>query len=132
MKVKTLIGVNAVAAVVFGVAFAMYPGYMMSAYGVPQVSEGLAFARLLGVTLISFGLVLLSVRGTAVSVARQSITGALLSANLIGLALMLIQQRAIWSMEHNLTGWITVGMYLCFAVAYGYTLFKRPLAVQQA
>ena len=132
MKVKTLIGVNAVAAVVFGAAFAMFPGSMMSAYGVTQAPEGWAFARLLGVTLISFGLVLLGVRGAAVSVARQSITGALLGANLIGLVLMLIQQRAIWSMEHNLVGWVTVGMYLCFVAAYGYTWLKRPLTAQQA
>jgi hypothetical protein len=132
MKVKTLIGVNAIAAVVFGVAFACFPGSMMSAYGVTQVPEGWAFARLLGVTLISFGLVLWSVRGAAMSVARQSITGTLLSANLIGLVLMLIQQRAIWSIGHNLAGWITVGMYLCFVAAYGCVWLTKPLAAQPA
>jgi hypothetical protein len=126
MNLRNVIALNALVALGVGMAFVLYPGFLMASYGVTQIPEGWALTRLFGVTLVSFGLVMWCIKDVAMSSARRIVTVALLSTNIFGLLIVLLQQQAIWSVRNALVGWLTVGVYVVFVSAYGYLLTKTP------
>ena len=132
MKLKHLINVNAVLSLLFGIAFTLYGPLMMAFFGIPEIPEGnvllywhiVAFARMFGVALLAFGLILWSLRRIAGSDTispeiLRGITYALILANGVGIVVALTQQAQIWSSP---AGWATVAVFTLLFVGYVYLL----------
>lgn len=127
MKLTNLMMLNAAANIAIGIAFTLYAPIMMSFFSSPEVFESplaywqvAAFARLLGATLMGFGLLLFSVRSTIASLGTISMRGiifAMLLANLLALIVLITQQLAAWQTP---AGWMAVLLFGFFLVGYGY------------
>lgn len=127
MKLTNLMILNAGANIALGIAFTLYAPLMMSLFSSPDVLENplaywqvVAFARLLGATLMGFGLLLLAVRGVIISlgaIARRGIIFAMLLANLLAVIVLVTQQLAVWL---TLAGWVAVLFFSFLLCGYVY------------
>jgi hypothetical protein len=127
MRLQTLMLVNAVVAFVFGIAFALWGPAILLASGLNTIPQAdmlwfwisSTFVRLLGVTLVGFGLVAYAGSQFCESSARFEINVAFLVANALGFVITLVQQVAIWP---TVVGAIALIVYLLLTVGFGYFL----------
>lgn len=123
MKLSTLMTINAVVALVFAIAFVLFPGQVISWYGVTE-SAALKFTgQLYGAALLSFGVLTWMARNAAASEARKAIVTALFCGEAVGFVISLIAQLGN---VVNAFGWSTVAIYLIFTLGFGYFLFVKP------
>jgi hypothetical protein len=122
MKLSTLMIINAVIALVFGIAFVLAPGQAMQLYGVTAEAPLELVAQLLGAAFISFGVLTWSARNIAESEVRRAIILALFIGDGIGFLVSFIRQ--IGGVV-NALGWSTVAIYLLLALGWGYFRFLK-------
>ncbi len=123
MKLSTLFIINAVVSALFGIAFVLVPGQVISQYGV-EASAALEYeGRLLGAAFIGFAVLTWSARNANDSTARRAIVLALFIGNAAGFAVALIGQI---NNVVGALGWSTVAIYLLLAIGYGYFQFAKP------
>ena len=136
MKLNHVLTVNALLALGFGIAFALYGPVMLAFFSVPDIPSDdvllywnvAAFARMFGAALFSFGLLLWAIRGvvgderTSPGVQR-GIVFALLLANIMSAFIAISQQFSIWE---SLAGWVASAIFLLLLLAYGYLLAVGP------
>ena len=123
MKLKILFIINAIVAIVFGVAFVLIPAKVYSMYAI-ESGAGLDYmGQLFGAALIGYGLIAWLVRKAADSDSRRAIILAFFIASGIGFVIALIGQlnEIIGSL-----GWLTVAIYLLLAIGFGYFQFSKP------
>ena len=123
MKLHTVMVINAIAGIAFGLGFIFAPEQTLSLYGHAPTAILSYMAQLLGAALLSFGLLTWAARNSRDSDARRAILLALAVGYAIGFALALIAQ--IRGVE-NVLGWSTVATYLLLALAFGYFRFTKP------
>lgn len=136
MKLSNLLSLNALLALGFGIAFALYAPLMMAFFGVPEIpSEDIllywivaSFARMFGAALFGIGLLLWAVRGVAVQPdtspeVRRGIIFAMLLANAMGAFVAATQQFSIWL---SAAGLIVIAIFTALVVAYVYFLIRKP------
>ena len=123
MKLHTVMVINAIAGIVFGLGFIFAPAQTLSLYGHAPTAILSYMAQLLGAALLSFGLLTWAARNSRDSDARRAILLALAVGYAIGFVLALIAQ--IRGVE-NVLGWSTVATYLLLALAFGYFRFTKP------
>ena len=122
MKLRTLMVINTVISAVFGIAFVLIPGKVLSLYGV-QPSPALHYmGQLFGVSLVTFAVLTWSARNADASDARKAIVLSFFIGDGIGFIVALIAQ--LGSIVNTL-GWSTVVIYLFFAFGYGYFHFAK-------
>ena len=123
MPIKTLMIINAIIAIVFGIALVIIPGQFLSLYG-PIPDEPMKnIGQLFGAALIGFALLTWTARNATDSDARKAIVFALFVANGIGFIVALIGQL---SNVLNQLGWSTVVIYLLLTFGWGYFQFSKP------
>jgi hypothetical protein len=136
MKLQHLMVINAVAALAFGLAFALWGPAILLASGlntIPRDNEmwfwtAGTFARLLGVALVGYGaLAWAASRFAPECSACWEITLAFFLANALGCLITLIQQIAVWG---SVIGAIGTIIYFLLAVGFGYFLLMRPTPVR--
>lgn len=125
MKLSTLVTVNGILFIAFGIAFALYGPLMMAFFNVPELNIDsttywhlAAFARMFGAALFGYGFLLWSLRGAVEAMpgkTRNSVAAALLLGNLLAAVVSLTQQSSIW---YNAAGWVTSGVFAALALAY--------------
>ena len=129
MNFKTIVTFNAILITIFGSAIALFPDMVLEVYGVPVQAPTAftiwAFTRLLGVVVVSLGILLFAVKNVPASATQASLTIGLLLANLICLLMTYGQRQAIWSIEHNAIGWTTVAFFCFFSVCYTALLINK-------
>jgi len=123
MKLSMLMTVNAMVAVVFGVAMVLVPGQFVSLYGVEEIAALNYIAQLLGAAFVFQAVLAWSARNAAESDARRAIVLALFIGNAFGFVLALIGQLGN---VVGALGWSTVALYLLFGLGYGYFQFVKP------
>jgi len=123
MKLGTLFTINAVVAVIFGLAFLLAPEILLSYYGAKLGIAGTLIGRFFGGTLIGYGLLTWLARNAEASEARNAIVTALFISNAIGVIVALIGPV---SGIVNTLGWSTVVIYLLFTIGYGYFQLSKP------
>ena len=126
MKLKTLMIINAIVAIVFGVVFVIIPSQVYSLYG-PGIGDATGvlnyMGQLFGATLIGFGLLTWTARDAAESEARKAIVLALFVSDGIAFVVALIGQM---NNVVNALGWSTVAIYFLLALGFGYfQIFKK-------
>jgi len=122
MKLSTLLVIDGVVGVAFGIAFVLAPAQLLSAYGTTLDAAGLFMARLFGAALIQIGGLALLARNVADAGAQRAIVLAYLIALVIGFVVALQGQLAGIS---NALGWSTVVIYLLLALGFGYFQFAK-------
>jgi hypothetical protein len=125
MKLKTLMIINAIVAIVFGVFFVIVPSQVYSLYGheLGEVMDVLNYmGQLFGAALIGFGLLTWTARDAGESEARKAIVLALLVSDGIAFVVALIGQI---NNVVNILGWSTVAIYLFIALGFGYFQFSK-------
>ena len=123
VKLSTLMVINAVVSLVFGVGFALIPAQILSLYGVTADSALIYVGRLLGAAFISLGVLTWLAKNVAEAQARRAIVLALFVGEGIGFIVALIGQLAG---AMNALGWSTVAIYLLLALGFGYFAFLKP------
>ena len=122
MKLKVLMVINAVLSAVFGIAFVLVPGRVISLYDV-QPNPPLEYVgQLFGSALIAFAILTWLARNAPDSAARRAIVLALLVSFAVGFVVSLIGQLGG---VVNALGWSTVVIYLVFTLGYGYFQFVK-------
>jgi len=125
MKLKTLMIINAIVAIVFGVVFVIIPSQVLSLYG-PGTGDVMSvlnyMGQFFGASLIGFGLLTWTARNAADSEARKAIVLALFVSDSIGFVVALIGQI---NNVVNALGWSTVVIYLLLAIGFGYFQFSK-------
>lgn len=123
MKLRHLFIINIFLAIFFGVACALFPGFVFWLYGLVPDDAAIWVTRLVGGSILGYAtLMWFGIRAAPVS-ARRAIALALLVQDAIG---------CIASVEFQLTGkvnlfgWFSLALYGVLALAYAYFLFVRP------
>ncbi len=124
MKIKTLLIINSIVAIVFGVLFVIIPAQFLSLYGGGGVvnPQLIYICQLFGAALLGFGLMTWTARDAADSDARKAIVLALFVSDIIGFVVALISQL---NNVVNALGWSTVVIYLLLALGFGYFHFSK-------
>ena len=123
MKLRNLLVVNAIVALVYGIGFVLAPATVLSLYGMTQgTSEALA-GQYFGVALIAIGLLTWFTRNVADSEAQRAIILALLISDVVGVIVSIL---GTVSGVMSAVGWSAVGIYLLLALGYAYFQFIKP------
>ncbi len=123
MSLRTVFTINAIVAVLFGLAFVLAPAAALSPYGVTTDQAGLNISRLFGAATLGYAVLAWSARNAEDSAARRAIVLALFLGFAIGFFASLAGQL---TGVVNALGWSTVAIYLLFALGYGYFQFSAP------
>jgi hypothetical protein len=123
MKLNILLAIAAVVAAVFGVAFVVATGPLLSLYGITLDKGGTLIAQLFGAALIGFGVLNWFARNVADREAQRTIVLANLSGDVVGFVMILIGQLQGVT---NALGWSTVAIYLLLALGFAYFQFMKP------
>ena len=126
MKLSILFTINAVVATLFGLAFLIIPAPALAQYGLTADSVTAVMSRFFASALLGYGILAWYARNAEDSPARQAIVIAYFVSNVIGFVVALQTQ---FTTEVNQLGWLTVVIYLFFAVGYGYFQFAKPKEV---
>ncbi len=122
MNLKTLMLITAVVGIVYGLGFLVAPVMTLSFYGVSTDAAGAYLARFFGATLVSFALVIWSLRSVSEPDAVRLIVWALFVSFALGSVL------ALWGQLTGLMnafGWIGVVLFPLIMLGYAYFLFAR-------
>ena len=125
MKLSTLMVINTIVALLFGLAFVLMAGTLLSFYGTTLSPGGLVVARLFGTALLGYAVLTWFARNTEESEARRAIVLALFVSDVVGFIVALVGQL---SGAVNALGWSTVVIYLLLALGFGYFQFMKPSA----
>ena len=122
MTFRNLMIVSTVISLGFGVAFVLMPALLASLYGLGLTPAGTVMARLLGVEISGYGLLAWLLRNASDSEARRAILLAFFITDATGFVVSLLIQLAGLM---NPLGWMIVGIYLFFAISFGYFRFVK-------
>jgi hypothetical protein len=127
MKLKTLMIINAIVAIVFGVIFVIIPAQAYSCYSITADHQLIYMVRLFGSALIGYAILTWMARNSTDSDAGRAIVLALFTSETVGFIAALIGQI------HNVVnalGWSTVVIYLLLALGFGYFQFFKAAPPQ--
>lgn len=123
MKLSALLAVAGVVAIVFGLAFVLVPGQLMSYYGL-NVGDATLFyiARLFGAALVGIGLMNWSARSSEASGARSAIVMGNMVGDGIGTVIAVMAQLGGVT---NALGWSTVAIYALLTLGFAQHQFAK-------
>jgi hypothetical protein len=123
MNPKYWIIAKVIVVAVFGIGFVLAPAFVASVFGMALDDVGILMAQLFGAAFIFEGIVLWSARAEPISTkAFRGLATAAVVSNTIGFVVtLLVSLSGIW----NALGWLPVGLYLVFALAFAYFLFRK-------
>ncbi len=125
MKLSLIMIINAIVALVFGIAFVLAPTATGSLYGLAPDETLKYIVQLFGAALLSIGVLTWLAKNAAESEALKAIVLALFVGNAVGFIVALMGQLAG---VVNTLGWLSVAIYLVLALGYGYFQFLKPSA----
>jgi hypothetical protein len=123
MNLKVLFIINAVLALLFGLAFVLIPGDTLAQYGVKLMPKaGIYAARLFGATLLGIAVISWFAQSLGTSEIRSAIILGFFVVDAVGFIVSLLAQ--VDGVVNNL-GWTTVAIYLLLGVGFGYFRFMK-------
>ena len=123
MKLKFLMIINAILAIVYGIAFVLVPARVLSMYGLAVNETTTYISQLSGASLLGYAVLTWSARNVPDSDARRAIVLAAFVSDAVAFVVALIGQLAGVA---NSLGWILVAICLLLALGFGYFQFIRP------
>ena len=125
MKLRNLLVINAIVALVYGIILVLTPATMLSLHSVTQGPGEKLMGQYFGSALIAIGLLTWFARDVADSEAQRAIILALLISDVIG---VIVSVLGTVSGVMSAVGWSAVGIYLLLALGFAYFQFMKPSA----
>ena len=116
---RGLLAVNALFALVFASGFLLVPGWMLAHYGAAGSPELMQMCRFFGAAMLGFAALAWMARNADRGGRRAIVTGLIISF----IAGLIVSVQGQLSGAVGSLGWLTVGLYLFFAVGYTYFQF---------
>ena len=123
MKLRTLLVINAVLALIYGISYQVAPTAVIKLYGVTQGPGPAFLARLFGAALIGIGLLTWFSRNVQDAGARRAIILSMLVYSVIAL---IVAVHATVTGVMNTVGWTGVAIFFFLALGYAYFQFLKP------
>lgn len=123
MRLRTLLLIGGLIALVFGIAFLVAPQAMLRLYGVAPDSAITMMSRYFGAALVQIGLVFYLIRDVGDPRTQRGVVLGSFLGSLAGLVVALTAQ--FWELVNGL-GWSTVAIYAFLMVGYGSFIFGTP------
>jgi hypothetical protein len=123
MKFSTVVIINAVVALVYGIALVLLPGTVLSIYGItPGPAVNLA-SQLIGVEMIHIAVICWLARRVSDGAAQK----AIILGGLVGQVIaVIVSMIGTLSGVFSAMGWSAVVIYLLLALGYAYLQFMKP------
>ena len=125
MSYKFLFVLNALVSVVLGAAFLIVPNRALDFFGTETYAATLLVARFFGSALVALGLVLWFAKDAAEESVQKGMGIALLVSAVLGLIVNVIGVSPASGVIRS-NGWITVIVYILFALGYAFMIFLKP------
>ncbi|MFL5402416.1 MAG: hypothetical protein ACJ8BF_06320 [Gemmatimonadales bacterium] len=126
MRLRTLLFIGGVLALVFGLGFLLGPRAVLPLYGVSPEPAVVLMARFFGAALVQLGLVLYLIRDVGDPRTQRGVVIGSFLGSLAGLVVALTAQ--FWGLVNGL-GWSTVAIYGLLLIGYGSYIFGRPRTI---
>jgi hypothetical protein len=125
MSYKFLFVLNALVAVALGAVFLIVPDRALGFFETETYAATLLVARFFGSALLALGLVLWFAKDSAEESVQKGMAIALLISAVLGLIVNVIGiSPASGVIRAN--GWITIIVYVLFALGYAFMIFLKP------
>ena len=123
MKLKTLLSINAIIALGYGICFVLVPKTVLSVYGMTDNPSAMLAGQFFGDALIALGLLTWLARNVSDPETRKAFILALLISDVVGL---IVSVQGTLSEVMSAVGWSAVGIYLFLALGFAYFQFMNP------
>jgi hypothetical protein len=122
MRLRTLLLIGGLLALVFGVGFLLAPRAVLSLYGVTGHPAVVLMARFFGAALVQLGLILYLIRDVGDPRTQRGVVLGSFLGSLAGVVVALSGQ--FWGVV-NALGWSSVAIYGLLLLGYGSFIFGR-------
>jgi cation transport ATPase len=123
MKLSMFMTINAVVALLFGIASLFAPQIMLEVYGAKTINaELIQMTRFFSSGIFCYAAMTWFARNAEESEARRAIVLALIVSYVIGL---IVTVMGYFSGVVNMFAWLNVGLYVFFLLGYGYSLLAN-------
>ena len=123
MKLMTLLVINTIVCLVYGVTLVLTPVTMLSLHGMAPDPGVMLMSLFFGSALIAIGLITWFARNVTDSKAQGAIILALLISDVIGIVISVL---GTVSGPMNAVGWLAVAIYVLLGLGFGYFQFMKP------
>lgn len=125
MSYKLMIILNMVVALGFGLAFLVVPEPTLGFFGAETYVSNLLLGRFFGSAMVSIGLLLWFAKDIADASIQRGIGIALMTSAILGLIVNVIGVSPASGVIRS-NGWITIIVYVLFALGYAFLVFLKP------
>jgi membrane-bound ClpP family serine protease len=126
MRLRTLLLIGGLLALVFGICFLIAPQAMLRLYGIAPDPAITLMSRFFAAALLQIGLVLYLIRDVGDPRTQRGVVLGSFIGSLAGLVVALTGQ--FWGLVNGL-GWSTVAIYAFLLVGYGSFIFGKPRTI---
>lgn len=129
MNYRILLIVNALVAVLLGMAFLFMPTRMLNLFGTETFVATLLVSRFFGTAMLALGLLLWFVKDVTQETIQKGMGLALLVGAVAGLVVTVVGTFASNAVIRS-NGWIAMLVYVLFGLGYAYLVFlkREPVA----
>ena len=123
MSYKLVFVLNALAALVFGVAFLVVPTMALQRFGVDEYASTKLVLQFFGTGLLTVGLLAWFAKNTSDEAVQKGMILALFIGSLAGLVMSVIGMA---TGAVRTLGWLAMVIYGVFVLGYAFLLFLKP------
>jgi len=125
MNYKMMFVLNAIVAFVLGVAFFIAPVTALEFFGTETYVATVLMARFFGAGMVALGLLLWFTKDVEDNSIQKNMGISLLISSILGLIVNVIGVSGASGVIRNY-GWLTIIIYILFALGYAFLLFMKP------
>jgi hypothetical protein len=125
MNYRIMFLINALIAVLLGLAFVAVPDRILTQFRVDGYAATKLAAQFFGTAMLALGLLLWFAKDVAEESLQKGMAIALMVGAAVGLAITAVGTT---SKILRANGWIAMLVYLLFGLAYAYLVFMKPRA----
>ena len=123
MSYRIVFILNALVALVFGIAFLVVPTMALKRFGVDEYASTKLVLQFFGTGLLTIGLLAWFAKNVSDPVAQKGLGMAMLIGSVSGLIMAIIGMS---TGAIRILGWLAIAIYLVFTLGYGFILFLAP------
>ena len=125
MSYKFLFVLNALVSFILGLAFLVVPTRVLDFFGTETYEATLLVGQFFGTALIAIGLILWFAKDAADEGVQKGLGWALFISSILGLIVNVLGVSPASGVIRS-NGYITIIVYVLFALGYGFMLFLKP------
>jgi hypothetical protein len=122
MKLRSMLIIAAIVALLYALGLLLVPGFMATTYGMGTSASEILLARFFGTTLLIVGLITWLAKDQSSSSLRPIVTASL-TGDAVG---FIVSLMGTLSGATNAMGWSAVVIYLLLALGFAYFQFVAP------